>query len=52
MNPTTKVVKIHTVKMIAASEKILFGDSVTSAAGAESRDRFADFWDDDEDIDF
>ena len=44
INPTTSIVNIETAQMIAAS--IGFGDSVESAAGAESRK--GSFWDDDE----
>ena len=37
MNPTTTVVMIEVAKMIAASDSLGIGDSVNSAAGAESR---------------
>jgi hypothetical protein len=43
--PTTLIVRVETQKMIA--ESIAFGDSVTTAAGAESRR--GDFWDDEDD---
>lgn len=46
-NPTTKIVKIHTVQMIAASETLGFGASVTTAAGTESR-QGGDFWEDED----
>ena len=44
------VVKIQAVQMIASSENMIFGSSVTSASGAESR-RGGSFWDDDDDYD-
>ena len=46
-NPTTKTVKIHTVQMIAASEKLYFGDTVSTAADSDSR-QGGDFWDDED----
>lgn len=50
MTPTTLVVKIHTVKMISASETLDIGDTVTNASGAEGR-RGGSGWDDDDDYD-
>ena len=47
-NPTTKIVKIQIMQMIAASDKMGFGASVDSASGAESR-RGGFTWDDDDD---
>lgn len=44
-NPEINVVKITVSQMIATS--LGYGSSVTSAAGAESRD-VNDLWDDDE----
>ena len=49
-NPTTMVVKIQAVQMIASSEKMGFGNSVNTASGAESR-RGGSSWDDEDDYD-
>ena len=43
--PTTIVIRVETQQMIA--ESLGFGNTVNSAAGAESRD--GGFWDDDDD---
>lgn len=48
--PAIMLVKVHTEKMIAASE-LRIGDTVTTASGAESRRR-GSLWDDDEDADY
>ena len=45
--PSTTVVRVETHQMIAASENMVFGSGVESAAGAESR-RGGDFWDDED----
>jgi len=46
-NPLTKIVRIEAARMIAASEKMDFGDKVSTASGADSRRR-NDAWDDEE----
>ena len=46
--PTTILVYVELQKMIADSETIAIGESVTTAAGAESRSNGGSFWDDDE----
>lgn len=51
MIPTTQVVKINTVKMIAASLKISSSNADTNG-GMLSRRGNNDLWDDDEDDDY
>ena len=46
--PTTTVVKVETVHMIAASENITLGGSYDGSSVIQSR-RGNSFWDDDED---
>lgn len=38
INPTMEIVKVATQQMLAASEQVGFGSSVSSAAGAEGHD--------------
>ena len=47
MNPTTKVVKIELTHMIALSTL----GPTNATSGNLSRDRFAGFWDDEDDFD-
>ena len=44
INPTMEIVKVATQQMLAASEQVGFGSSVSSAAGAEGRDDDGDDW--------
>ncbi len=50
-NPEIKIVKIETTQMIAASEQMGFGTSVTTATSADSRQSY-DFWYDEEEDEY
>lgn len=45
-NPTIKIVKIHTARMLAASPE-MYGKNATGSAMSRQQD--SPFWDDDED---
>lgn len=55
-NPITTVFRVELQQMVAASEQLGFGDDVTSATGAESRQSSGlweapKVWDTEDDID-